>query len=494
MRSGLWPILILMVLCASVYLACFSSLQVGQHVDDAYYVMLAQSLLSGQGYHQIAYADRPLERKYPPLLPLLMIPFLWLSGGALWATKLPSLLSAIACIPVLYLLLRRIVSGPALWLLVALVSLHPLIVGYAGMAMTEAASLLVTWSVLLLALRAEARNDWTAWLPVALLLALGMLLRTDLIALVAAVGLLLLARRQWAAAVLVAAVSLAPALIWRWHLGGGSEVSYVQELQAGWWDQSPLPLRLWHGLTGYLFEYVPQVTGLIFGSAVEHAAAGRGLLPVVTGLKAALGLLVLGGFALTWRKLPPLITLFTVLRLGMLTAWPLVTRYLLPLLPFLFLYLAAPFSWRRGPSGFRWEGPLDKTRMAAILFAFLLLPTLGRDALLVLRPPSREYPDVIAGGRLIAEHTPPEATVMSNWSARSFWLYSRRPAQELKVTQPTAEAILRQTGTARYLLWVDREEGPKLDEAKLQRSGRFRLIGRAEGGKLTLWRVLNSDI
>ncbi|MHB8996059.1 MAG: glycosyltransferase family 39 protein [Armatimonadota bacterium] len=486
MRSGLWPILILMVLCASVYLACFNSLQVGQHVDDAYYVMLAQSLLSGQGYHQIAYAGQPLERKYPPLLPLLMVPFLWLSGGALWATKLPSLLSAIACIPVLYLLLRRFLTGPPLWLLVALVSLHPLIVGYAGMAMTEAPSLLLTWSVLLLALIAEEREGWRAWLPVALLLALGMLLRTDLIALVAAIAFLLLARRQWAAAAMVAALSLAPALIWHWYVGGSSDVSYVQELQVGWWDQSPLPLRLWHGLTGYLFDYIPQVTGLVFGSAVDQAAAARGLMPVVSGLKVALGLLVLAGFALSWRKLPPLITLFTVLRLGMLTAWPLVTRYLLPLLPFLFLYLAAPFSWRRTTSGFRREGPLP-TRSVAIVFALLLLPALGRDALLVLRPPSREYPNVIAGGRLIAEHTPPGATVMSNWSARSFWLYSKRPAQELDVAQPTPEEILAQADRAQYLLWVDREEGPKLDKAKLLRSGRFYLLGRADRGKLTLW-------
>lgn len=478
-----------MVLCASVYLACFSSLQVGQHVDDAYYVMLAKSLLSGQGYHQIAYAGHPLERKYPPLLSLLMVPFLWLSGGALWATKLPALLSAIACVPVLYLLLRRFLAGPPLWLLVALVSLHPLIVGYAGMAMTEAPSLLLTWSVLLLALRAEERNDWGAWLPVALLLALGMLLRTDLIALVAAIALLLLARRQWAAAAIVGGISLAPALIWHWYVGGSSDVSYVQELQAGWWDQSPLPLRLWHGLTGYLFDYIPQVTGLVFGSAVDQAAAARRLLPLVSGLKVALGLLVLAGFALTWRTMPPLITLFTVLRLGMLTAWPLVTRYLLPLLPFLFLYLAAPFSWRRTPSGLRREG-LTVPRRMAILFAILIIPALGRDALLVLRPPSREYPNVIAGGRLIAEKTSEDAIVMSNWSARSFWLYSKRTAQELEVAQPTPEEVLAKAGGAQYLLWVDREEGPKLDEAKLLRSARFYLLGRADSGKLTLWRVL----
>jgi 4-amino-4-deoxy-L-arabinose transferase-like glycosyltransferase len=483
MGSKSWSLLVLIIICASVYLACFNSLQVGQHVYDAYYVMLAQSLLSGQGYHQIAYADAPMESKYPPLLPLLMVPFLWLTGGALWATKLPALISAIACLPVLYLLLRRFLTGASLWLLVALVSLHPLIVGYAGMAMTEAPSLLVTWSVLLLALRAEQRNNFGQWLPVALLLALGMLLRTDLIALVAAVGLLLLVRRQWIAAALVIGVSLAPAAMWHWHTGSG-DVGYVQELQAGWWDRSPLLLRLWHGLMGYAFDFIPQVVGLVFGSAVEQAAAGRGLLPLVTGLKTLLGLTVLAGFIMSLRRIPPLVTLFTVLRLAMLTAWPLVTRYLLPLLPFLLIYLAAAFSWRP-----KREASLVPRRMG-IIFALLLLPALGRDTLLVLRPPSREYPNVIAGGNLIAQHTPPQAIVMSNWSARSFWLYSKRLAQELDVTQPTPEAILAQAGKAGYMLWVDRGEGPRLDEGKLLRTGRFYILGRADGGKLTLWRVL----
>lgn len=62
-RLGL---LLLMAVSASVYLACANSLWVGQHVDDANYVMGAQSLLEGRGYRQIAYPDTPPELKYPP--------------------------------------------------------------------------------------------------------------------------------------------------------------------------------------------------------------------------------------------------------------------------------------------------------------------------------------------------------------------------------------------------------------------------------------------
>ena len=42
-----------------------------------------------------------------------------------------------------------------------------------------------------------------------------------------------------------------------------------------------------------------------------------------------------------WRRLPLLIGLFVVVRLAMLTAFAPVSRYLLPILPFLVIYLAA---------------------------------------------------------------------------------------------------------------------------------------------------------
>lgn len=454
MRARYW-LGVLMVVCACAYLLCFNGLQVGQHVDDASYVMLAQSLLSGRGYSQIAYPGAPPEVKYPPLLPLLMVPFVGLFHGALWATRLPALLCALAGIPLLYLLLRRFVQGPALWLLVALSSLHPLVVGYAGMAMTEAPSLLLTWAILLLTLEYEGSGRLRQWLLVGVLLALGLLLRTDMLALLAAVVVVLLMRRKWAPVGLVLVVALLPAVLWHLHgvaLGGGG--GYVQELGAGWWDRSPLPLRMWHGLCGYLGDYIPQLVGLVFGSAVEQAAAAHGVGLLATGLKWALGLLVLLGFVLSWRRLPLLITLFVAVRMGMLTLWPVVSRYLLPMLPFLFLYVPVTLSWRKRP-----EGQAFSPRIAAIIFALLLLPALGRDALLVLKPPSRDYPDLVAGGRLIADHTPPDAVVLSTWSAKSFYLYSHRLAREMPPPTTTLYPIhvLAAAQDSDYLLLVPAE-------------------------------------
>ncbi|MEN6304690.1 MAG: glycosyltransferase family 39 protein, partial [Armatimonadia bacterium] len=332
------PLWYLIPLALLVYLACFNSLQVGQHVDDASYVMLAQSLLTGHGYSQIAYPDNPPESKYPPLLPLLIAPFLWLTGGALWATRLPALLCALGSLPVLYAILRRLLPDQRPWLLLTVVALHPVIVGYAGMAMTEAPSLLLTWALLLLLLPslgalqrpprrraslpasdavaaraslpaseavsgAPARLSPKTAAALGFLLGLGLLLRTDAIALVAAALLCLLLGRQRRAALHVLIIMLAVYFPWHYHvshLGASAGMSYLTELKTGWWDPSPLPLRLWHGLTRYAFDAVPQMVGLIFGTTLEAKAAAFGLASAITLGKVVIGLLVTIGFIRSW--------------------------------------------------------------------------------------------------------------------------------------------------------------------------------------------------
>lgn len=484
-------LLTLVVLAALVYLACFNSLQVGQHADDAYYVMLAQSLLSGRGYSQIAFPDAPPEMKYPPLLSLLMAPFLWLSGGALWATKLPSLLCTLAAIPVVWFLLGRFVRGPARALLVGLVALHPLVVGYAGMAMSEAPSLLVTWAVLLLALRAsEQGGGLKPWLWIGLLLGLGILLRTDVAVLAGAVVLWLLWQRRLAPAVGVALVMLAPVVAWTCYASVSQTVvfgqPYVAAFREASFDPSPLPLRLWQGWVYYIGGALPETVGLVFGDVVEAVAAHRGLGLAVLGLKWLVALCVIVGFARSWKALPGVISVFVALRLAMLIPWFRMARYLLPLLPFLLMFLASGIMvWKRDPD-LRHGG----RRFAAGLFACLLVFTLGRDAALVLRPPSRNYPDVVAGGALIREHTPPGAVVLCNWNGPAFYLHSGRHVAEVpgETLSLTPEEFVARAPHATHLLLV----GPPLQPVALQdylACPRLRLLAQRPDRALWLFAI-----
>lgn len=505
------PLWYLLPLALLVYLACFNSLQVGQHVDDASYVMLAQSLLTGHGYSQIAYPDNPPESKYPPLLSLLIAPFLWLTGGALWATRLPALLCALASLPVLYALLRRLLPGQQPWLLLAVVALHPVIVGYAGMAMTEAPSLLLTWAALLLLLPSlgalQQRSGDRASLPASeavsaapdrlspkaaaalgFLLGLGLLLRTDAIALAAAVLFCLLLSRQWRATLYVLVMMIAIYFPWHYHvshLGASAGMSYLSELRTGWWDPSPLPLRLWHGLTRYTFDAIPQIVGLIFGTTLEAKAASLGLAPAIVASKVLLGLLVLLGFVRSWRTSPLVISLFVLVRLAMLVPWPLQTRYLLPLLPFLILYLLSGLSWL--------IDPLPRLSFSAraqhAVLALLLIFALGRDALLVTRPPSLLYPDLRRGGQMIREHVPADAVVAASWSAKSFYLHSGHKAREVSLSAGplNSDALLKQLGDTRYLLLARGPDDPPRDLTALLHDPRFAV--QAEENGLTLLKV-----
>lgn len=487
-------VLALTALAMVVYLAGAGGLQVGQHVDDASYVMLAKSLLSGQGYRQIAYPDSPPETKYPPLLPLLIAPCLWLTGGALWAARLPALLSAIAAVPVLWLLLRRFTDGWTLWLLTALVALHPMVVGFAGSAMTETPSLLVTWGLLLLVLSAvqpekgeEAPPGVKLWLGTGLLLGLGMLLRTDTLALVAAVVLWLLWHRRGRETGLLALGVVLPLLPWWMHLArttGGE--TYLAEAATAWWDPSPLPLRLWHSLVSYLGDYIPQVVTLLFGQQVTAAAQAHGVGRLVVGLQwLASALVVLGAWRLR-RQLPGLVLTLVVVRLGMLLGFARATRYLLPVLPFLILFLVGGIGlWRRKVSLRGLDFPA-----AVPALALLLMLALGRDLLLLVRPPRLNYPDLVAGAALIREHAPPGATVMCTWVAKSFWLYADRPLLEADPTvgrRLRGAELLQRLRQADYVLFSPYAEGedrglanelsgPGFETVAVARDGRQRLL------------------
>ena len=490
----LWPLPVIMLLSLGWALACFNALQVGQAVDDASYVTLARSLASGQGYRMVCYAGAPPEVKYPPLLPLLIVPCLALAHGALWATRLPALLCMLGAIPVLWALLRRLVGGPALWLLVALMAVHPLLAAFTAAPMTETASLLLSWAVLLLLLQGEERGDGRRFLAAGVLLGLALLLRTDSVALLAAALLWLALGRRWRPLAQVAAPALllfAPWVAYAWGVGhvDPTQQSYLHEVATGWWDPSPWPLRLWHGLSQYLFAYIPEQTTLVFGDIVQGAAAARGLGPVVIAAEVVVGLVVILGLVRSWRRLPLLIGLFVVVRLAMLTAFAPVSRYLLPILPFLVICLAVGLEgllsrgWRKEPQG---AAPAPR-RVLLVLCALLLLPALARDGLLLVRPPRNDYPDPVAGGQLIAAHTPPGAVVLSNWSSKSFALYGEgrlvvEPRRGTEAGGP--DELLAAAGPATHLLLV----GPPFQAVAVhayEQSPRLKLV--AEQARQGLW-------
>jgi hypothetical protein len=67
-------IVLLILILASVLLGVlrFDSFQVGGYHDDAYYIVLAESLARGHGFRLINFPDAPIEVAFPPGWPLLL--------------------------------------------------------------------------------------------------------------------------------------------------------------------------------------------------------------------------------------------------------------------------------------------------------------------------------------------------------------------------------------------------------------------------------------
>jgi hypothetical protein len=134
---------LLTIICFSGLLALlrFNSLQIGTSYDDAHYIILAESLSSGQGYQLINFPRPQLERAFPPGFPLLLTPLTFLFPNNYSVLKLFSLVLWLASIYLIYKLFSKKLPSPYLEILITLVALNPLLIGTSVTVMSESAYL-----------------------------------------------------------------------------------------------------------------------------------------------------------------------------------------------------------------------------------------------------------------------------------------------------------------------------------------------------------------
>ncbi len=130
--------------CA-LYLWRFDSFQVGTYMDDAQYVVLAESLAQGAQYGLVNQPSEVLPTRYPFGWPLLLSPIYALFGGDFQPLKMVSLLLTLGGVVVVALGWRQLgLLSP--WIGIAsagLFAFSPLVVGHARMVMSEPAFLFV---------------------------------------------------------------------------------------------------------------------------------------------------------------------------------------------------------------------------------------------------------------------------------------------------------------------------------------------------------------
>lgn len=459
-------------ICALVYLANLGSLQIGQGVDDAVYLSVARSLAAGLGYVRYEDPRHPVEHQYPPALPALEALVLRL-GGSIQAVRLIPLTFTLVALLLADAYFRSRLrcagadpDGPWRWILLALFGLNHLIVGFAGIPMTEAPFICMTLAALLiLTPRADATDSPWGFgriTGLALVLAVGCLFRSAGFAVVLGSAAWLFIRGRKRAAVGVAALTgtlLAPWLIYQRQITGSwFGAGYALDIASPGDVGAPFLLRPLANLLTYASSLVPQAILPIFGERVEALLARFSAEPLAGVLGVAVTVAVIAGGVICARRRSLPDGWIAVVMMLVLLSWPFrYTRFVLPLLPILLVYLLA--------LGIRVTS-VRGTALYAVA-ALLIAGFLARDALMVVRPPAGRYPDVRETGEFIATHTEPDALVIAA-NAAGIAPHARRDAiapRPLKIGEPeSTAAAINQALEARPVYLLSREGSPSQED------------------------------
>jgi hypothetical protein len=388
----------------------FNSLQIGTSYDDAHYIILAESLSSGQGYQLINFPRPQIERAFPPGWSLLLAPLTGLFPGNYSVYKFLSLFLSLASIVLTYKTFSKRLASPYLEILLGLVALNPLLVGTSVTVMSESAYLFFSLLALyLFDTWEEADNRGWNWLIlfVAIAAVYTQSIRTIGISLCVALVFYLLITRRFREAGISVIVIAAGMILQAWITGAFLSTGYqtqvfgvslVEKLE-----------QMGFNALGYFNETLAGALVPIFGTRTTSTMAeyGLGWLPLVLNILILL-LLVLG--IIVSRKNFGLMEIYLVIYLlGILTFWnPRVgsvkARFLIPLLPFLYFYFVqgVKILTQRTP------------RNAVFISIAIAVVLLARNAQDYFNPVMKQMTDLSIGTSWVAENAPPDAIVMVN--------------------------------------------------------------------------------
>jgi hypothetical protein len=343
---------------------------VGFYVDDAWYVLLAKALATGQGYTLINSPSPGIVPFYPPAFAWLLSLVFRLSPEFpqnVWLLKAVSIaaMAGVGVIVYRYIARERELSPYLAWGIAVATVIHPAFVFLAtSTVMSECVFTLILLAALAVIERGaqESRRHliWRYALPGAALASAAFLTRSAALALLVAAPVYLLKKRLWRQAaifVVGAALFIGPWMIYtRMHAPTAEQQaeqnSYIIESYATqFWQRkagyatsgtislSELPARLW-GNVMHILEYDGGALILypVYRAAEPHEARGRESKTALLSL--ALCLLALAGFVAAVREKLTLAELVVPASLMITVAWPFGPfRFLLPLLPLAIFYV-----------------------------------------------------------------------------------------------------------------------------------------------------------
>ena len=414
-RFSKYFLALFMLISATLGVMRFDSLQLGASYDDAHYIILAESLSSGQGYELTNFPTPQIERAFPPGWPILLTPVATFFPGDYSAFKIFTLILWIASLPLIYILFSKRIQSPYLEILIGLVAVNPLLVGTSVTVMSESAYLFFSLITLILFDSWNEKPNYALVILIAFAALFTQLIRTVGIAIFIALIIYYLYSRRFREAGITFGVFAIGALIQSWLnlRNGGSLVSAGYESQVFSGSIIEKVGQMWTNLLGYFNETVAGALIPIFGEKVTSLVGP--LIPMI--INAAILLLIIFGLSLSRKKIQLFDLYVLVYIAGILAFWnPKVgsvkARFLIPILPFLYFYLIQGLKWLL--EKITKNNLVNTARFTFAVTGMIAILLVARNLQDWRNPISEKMTDLSAGADWVAENVPADAVLMVN--------------------------------------------------------------------------------
>lgn len=490
---------LLILIPASAFLALlrFDSPQLGTSYDDAHYIILAESLVSGEGYKLINFPRPQIERNFPPGFPILLAPFTLVFQKNFEALKLVSLVLWLASIPLVHKFFSKRLNSPGLEVLTAFVAFNPLLIGSSVSVMSESAY--VFFSLLALVVFDKTDDKKVGWLILAAILAFySQQIRTIGIALSASLLIYLASTRRFrdfgiASFILILGFSLQA---WFNLRNGGSIISSGYEAQVLGGSAMEKISQVGSNVSGYFDQILAGSLIPIFGTRLDS------IFPAIFFvLNLAILLTIAGGLFAAKPKLEWMHLYFAIYLIGILAFWnPKVgsvkARFLIPILPFFYFYFLTGLNWAAEKLNARFA-----ERGLIIGACIISIILLARNILDWRNPIREQMTDISIGTSWIAEHAPADAIVMVNEPVPAYVHVKRRTINFPKNDQDL-EKYLENQGVD-YIVIAPLLQSPGSTELSKEVSqidaeiqalpGRFELVFEDKGNNVRIFEYTSND-
>lgn len=320
--------------------------------DNAQYIILAESLISGKGYCTLYLPDESPNTHYPPGFPLLLsIPYLIFSKNILVFKLFVFCLSA-GTLFFLYAISRLVYRGKTKFIMAFLLSM-PIFVVYNHRILSEMPYLCFILGALYFFYMAEEKHEAYYYLSFGLA-TFSVFIRTTGIVLIISMIIILLFKKRFKYLIillLIFGITYVP-----WHMRnaaiGASDTYFDQLFARDVFDPSVGSIgagdfiqRIGSNFMIYTFGFIPKTMLPLLHSRLLLGIAGI----VFVGL-------MLFGFIISSRKFSVL-DIYLMGVVAVILSWPRIwasERFLLPVLPIMIFYIFIALFWINSKLKFRY--------------------------------------------------------------------------------------------------------------------------------------------